>query len=123
MVASDRTLVLEELAAIEPIDIASVVSSAYVFDFLILYESLLNSWTFYPFRLHAYTAEAETFERLSLLELAGVDVHRLPEPAEPGWWGNVLAKIDWSRCRGWIAVSSATSTTYFSRRPRSCSCS
>jgi hypothetical protein len=45
-------LVLSELAALEPIDIAAVVSSSYVLDFVILYESLLESWTFFPFRLH-----------------------------------------------------------------------
>jgi methyltransferase family protein len=88
-------LVLEELAAIEPIHIASVVSGNYVFDFLILYESLLNSWTFYPFCLHAYTAERETYERLSTLGLDNVEVHQLSEgPRDGGWAGSALSKIN-----------------------------
>jgi hypothetical protein len=87
-------LVLEDLAAIEPVQIASVVSSSYVLDFLILYESLLESWTFYPFCLHAYTVDRETYERLSGLELKGAEMHLLREDSQSEQWaGNALAKI------------------------------
>lgn len=87
-------VVLEELAALEPIHIASVVSSSYVFDFLILYESLLESWTFYPFCLHAFATDQDTYERLAGLGLAQVDVHLIDEGRrDEHWHGNVLARI------------------------------
>ena len=87
-------LVLSELAKLEPIDIASVVSASYVLDFVILYESLLESRTFFPFRLHAFTAEPETHERLSALDLEHAEVHLLGEVAEDeNWVKNALAKI------------------------------
>jgi hypothetical protein len=78
--------ILDELAESDPIEIGSVVSLEYVFDFLILYESIAESWTFYPFRLHAFVIGREAYETLSSLELPDVEVHLLP--AEPGDWGN-----------------------------------
>ena len=71
-----------------------MVSASYVLDFVILYESLLESRTFFPFRLHAFTAEPETHERLSALDLEHAEVHLLGEVAEDeNWVKNALAKI------------------------------
>jgi hypothetical protein len=87
-------LVLEELAALEPIHIASVVSSSYVFDFLILYESLLESWTFYPFCLHAFASDQETYERLTALGLVQVEVHLIDDGRrDQPCHRNVLARV------------------------------
>ena len=61
-----------------PIDIGSVVAEEDLFDFLILRESLLESWTTYPFVLHAFTADDGVAGQL---EEAGIDrhaIHHLP---------------------------------------------
>ena len=87
-------LVLQELATLEPIHIAAVVSSTYVFDFLILYESLLESWTFYPFCLHAFATDQEAYERLIALAPDQVEVHRFDEGGpDQRWHGHVLARV------------------------------
>jgi hypothetical protein len=75
----------------ETIEIASVVSVDYVFDFAILYESLLESWKFFPFRLHAYTLDDEAHAALSAVGLEGVELHRGGTSAD--WWKNVAQKI------------------------------
>ncbi len=87
-----RRFVLEELANLAPIDIACLVTANYVFDFLVLYESIVESWTFYPFQLHAFVSGREAHDTLAQLELPHVKVHLLPE--EPSdWWGNTGQKI------------------------------
>ena len=70
-------LVLEDFGP-ETIEIGCVVTDAYVFDFVIFYESLLNSWTFYPFRVHAFVVQGEAYETLRALELPHVEVRLLP---------------------------------------------
>lgn len=65
----------DELTALEPVEIATVVTRDDVLDFVVLYQSLAKSWTFYPFRLHAFTVETEAHERLAALELPDVAVH------------------------------------------------
>ena len=84
---------LDELAVREPVDIAAVVSAGFVLDFVILYESLVETWTFFPFRLHAFAVDTETYERLSRLDAPEVEVHRLP--GESGDFGtNALRQLD-----------------------------
>ena len=50
-------------------------------DFLVLYESLLDTWTSYPFVLHALAVDEPAAERLGGLGLDRLEVHR---PGEPG---------------------------------------
>ena len=76
--------VLEELAVREPAHIAAVVTIDYVFDFVILYESIRESWTFFPHRVHAFVVGQEAYEALSSLALPDAEVHLLP--GEPGAW-------------------------------------
>jgi hypothetical protein len=85
-------LVHDELSDLRPIEIASVVSADYVFDFTILYESLLESSALYPFRLHAYALDDEAHSRLVEAGLAGVEVHRA-RASSGDWWQNVAQKI------------------------------
>ena len=82
----------DELSDLRPIDIASVVSADYVFDFTILYESLLESWALYPFRLHAYALDDEAHSRLADAGLPGVEVHRVGASSDD-WWQNAAQKI------------------------------
>jgi hypothetical protein len=86
-----KRLVFEELSDLEMIEIASVVSAGYVFDFAILHESLLESWNFYPFRLHAYALDDEANSTLVAAGLDGVEVHRAGSSND--WWQNVAQKI------------------------------
>ena len=86
-----KQLVFDELADLETVEIAAVVSADYVFDFAILYESLLESWKFYPFRLHAYALDDEAHSRLAAAGLDGVEVHRAGSSND--WWQNVAQKI------------------------------
>jgi hypothetical protein len=60
----------------DKIDIGSVVTYDCLLDFLILYESLLETWTSYPFVLHALAAGDEVAERLVELALEHVEIHR-----------------------------------------------
>jgi hypothetical protein len=87
-----KQLVLEELADLETVEIASVVSADYVFDFVILYESLLESWRFFPFRLHAYVLDDEAHAALSAAGLEAVELHR--GGSADDWWKNVAQKIN-----------------------------
>lgn len=87
-----KRLVRDELSELRPIDIASVVSADYVFDFTILYESLLESWAFHPFRLHAYALDDEAHSRLADADLAGVEVHRAGASSDD-WWQSAAQKI------------------------------
>ena len=50
-------------------------------DFLILYESLVESWTYYPFALHAFVLEDEVERRLGDTRIDELEIHRLPGEA------------------------------------------
>jgi hypothetical protein len=88
-----RRLVLDELSDVPLIEIASVVSADYVFDFTILYESLLESWALFPFRLHAYALDDEARSRLADADLAGVEVHRAAPASDDSWHENAAQKV------------------------------
>jgi hypothetical protein len=87
-----KRLVRDELSDLRPIDIATVVSADYVFDFTILYESLVESRALYPFRLHAYALDDGAHSRLAEAGLAGVEVHRA-DASSGDWWENLAPKI------------------------------
>lgn len=80
-------------ASLDRTDIASVVTDVYLLDFLILYESLVESWTASPFVLHAFALEDDVVQLLSGLALEGVEVHRLPGEAGD-WRRNAARKLD-----------------------------
>lgn len=90
--AEYNQFVLEQLTGIETTHIASIVSPEYVFDFLVLYESLVESWTFYPFCLHAFVGGPQEEGVIASLGLPHVEVHVLPG-AEGDWWANAGQKI------------------------------
>jgi Methyltransferase domain len=72
-------------------DIGCVVTDDYLLDFLILYESLAETWTSSPFTLHAFTLEDDVARHL-----AGIDrvvVHRLPRDASD-WRQNAAVRIE-----------------------------
>jgi hypothetical protein len=79
-------LVVDELAPQETVEIAAVVTADYVFDFVVLYQSLVESWTFTPFRLHAFTSQRDAYDRIAALELPGVEAHPPAAPDSEDWW-------------------------------------
>jgi predicted O-methyltransferase YrrM len=79
-------LVRDELADVPVVDIASVVSAGYVFDFTIFYESLRESWALFPFRLHAFALDDEAYSRIAEADLPGVEVHRAGAASPDGTW-------------------------------------
>jgi Methyltransferase domain len=66
----------------DKVPIGSVVTAAYLLDFLILYESLVESWAYYPFEMHAFVTEDEVERRLVDARIEDLEIHRLP--GEPG---------------------------------------
>jgi hypothetical protein len=95
-----KRLVREELSDVPVIDIASVVSAGYVFDFTIFYESLRESWALFPFRLHAFALDDEAHSRIAEAELTGVEVHRAGAASPDGTWqervGQKIALVEHS---------------------------
>ena len=87
-----KQLVRDELSDLPTIDIASVVAADRVFDFTILSESLLESWAFFPFRLHAYALDDEAHSTLAAADLAGVEVHG-PGARSDGAWQKAAQEI------------------------------
>lgn len=87
-----QRMVHEELSGLPPVEIAAVVSAGYVFDFTILYESLVESWALFPFRLHAFALDEESASRLNEVGLEGVEVHRSGASSDD-WWHNAAQKI------------------------------
>src|SRR5690349_8097572 len=61
---------------LEKIDIGCVVSREQLFDFAILHESLEESWTSYPFTLHAFAGDDQVAQRLAEAAFTHVEVHR-----------------------------------------------
>jgi Methyltransferase domain len=70
-----RQQVQEELGWEEAVPISCLVTGEDVFDFVILYESLLETWTFFPFRLHAFVLGRDAGDALSALNLPKVELH------------------------------------------------
>ena len=72
--------VTSKLANMEPINIACFMSSEqYVFDFLIYYFSIIESWTFYPFKIHVFTIDPKVVKILNGYKLKSVKTHFLSE--------------------------------------------
>jgi Methyltransferase domain len=77
----------------QKVHIAAVVTADYLFDFLILYESLALSWSFHPFVLHAFVLEDQVGERIAATGRENIAVHRLP--GAPGEWSaNAAQRIE-----------------------------
>lgn len=77
----------------DEIHIGSVVTAEYLLDFLILYESLVESWTYYPFVMHAFVTEDEVARQLAGVGIDDLEVHRLPGDGDD-WDENAAKKID-----------------------------
>jgi Methyltransferase domain len=60
----------------EAIDIGAIVTEDALLDFLILHESLVETWTGVPFLLHAFTADEAVGERLANTGVERLEVHR-----------------------------------------------
>jgi Methyltransferase domain len=60
----------------EAIDIGAIVTEDTLLDFLILHESLVETWTGVPFLLHAFTADEAVGERLENAGAEPLEVHR-----------------------------------------------
>jgi hypothetical protein len=75
------------------IDIGSVVTDEYLLDFLVLYGSLLESWTCYPFMLHAFVVGDGVAERLAALGLEDLEIHRL-SGAAGDWRQNAARTVE-----------------------------
>lgn len=81
--------VLNELGDHTIIPICCIVSSEYIFDFLIFYYSICNSWTFTKFEVHVFSPEAETVKTINSFRLDHVFAHNLPDDT---------ITHDWSSC-------------------------
>jgi hypothetical protein len=77
-----RRLILGRLADLEPVNISCVLTRRYLLDFAILYESLVESWTFYPFRVHAFVFQPDVAERLEAANFEHAEIHLLED--DPG---------------------------------------
>ena len=53
----------------------------------------VETWTYYPFRLHAFAVDGETYEALSRIEAPGLEVHQLPSESA-GFGANALRQLD-----------------------------
>jgi Methyltransferase domain len=65
----------------DTIDIGSVVTDEAVLDFMILYESLVESWTTFPFVLHAFAVDDGVAARLEEAEVERLEIHRVSADA------------------------------------------
>ncbi len=81
------------VGSLDTIDIGSVVTDEYLLDFLVLYESLVETWTSYPFVLHAFVVEDQVAQRLAGTGLENMEIHRLPGEAGD-WRQNASRRID-----------------------------
>jgi hypothetical protein len=70
-----RQQLQEELGWVEPVPITCLVTGEDIFDFVVLYESLLECWTFFPFRVHAFVLGGDARDALSVLDLPEVELH------------------------------------------------
>ena len=84
---------VDELAGFDPVPFAALVTGRFVFDFVVMYESLVECFAFYPFVLHAFVLEDEVEKALRGLELPHVEVHRLAANAGD-WILNSTSRID-----------------------------
>ena len=64
-----------------------------MFDFLILYESLVETWTYYPFRLHAFAVDGEKVEALLADRGTGLEVASAPGEST-GFGANAMRQVD-----------------------------
>jgi Methyltransferase domain len=80
-------------SSFDKIDIGAVVTGEYLLDFFTLYESLVESWTCYPFVLHAFVVEDAVAERLSAAAIENVTIHRLPGQLGD-WRENAARRIE-----------------------------
>jgi Methyltransferase domain len=67
--------------SLDTIDIGCVVGEEGLFDFLILYESLVESWTCFPFLLHAFVVDERVLRPLERAEANRVRIHAVPQAA------------------------------------------
>jgi Methyltransferase domain len=88
-----RRQVRKELGWVEPVPISCLVTSEDVFDFVILYESLLESWTFFPFRVHAFVLGRDAHDALNALDLPEVELHLEEADAVPAAPANARARV------------------------------
>jgi hypothetical protein len=65
------------------VHIGSLVTTECLFDFLILRESLVKTWTYFPFELHAFVLEDGVERRLADAGIDNLEVHRLPGRTDP----------------------------------------
>jgi Methyltransferase domain len=88
--ADDYRRLVGELAALERVPIGTLVTREHVLDLLILYESLAQAWSLFPFELHAFVMEDDVERMLTGLEIGNLRVHRLP--GTPADWTPAATK-------------------------------
>lgn len=94
LLAAFNRWVLDGPGRLEPVNLGAVVTRSYLFDFLVFHQSLLESWRFHPWVLHAFTTEPDVAERIRGLGLPGVETHLFEHLAQGEDWAlNVAIKI------------------------------
>lgn len=86
-------MVLRDLSPSPSFPIACIVTENYLFEFLILYESLIHCWTTFDIEIHAYTPDEETRRTIQRLSLPKVTVHTLDLPKSDAWSAGAAAKV------------------------------
>lgn len=86
--------VINQLSSLKPINIGCVVSKSYILDFLIFYFSIVKSWSFYPYLVHAFTFDKETHDEIKSYKLKNVEAHNFTQEA-PLTWSSFAAKKIW----------------------------
>jgi hypothetical protein len=84
----------EGFPRVEPVQIACVVTRPYLFDFMILCESVRFTWT-YPVEIHAFVSDEILADEISAMGLPDVSIH--PQDGADGgrdWQANALRKIE-----------------------------
>jgi hypothetical protein len=93
-VADFNSNVLSKHAAVSPANLLVIVTESYLFELMVFYASVRRAWTFFPWRIFAYSPEQETVSRIEGLDLPGLQAIHLPHAREGGWAKNAALKVE-----------------------------
>jgi hypothetical protein len=85
--------ITRKLSNIRVINIGCILTKNYILDFLIFYFSVVESWTFYPYLIHAFTFEKETYEKIRSFNLPNVQAHFHDIELERNWSNFTAMKV------------------------------
>jgi hypothetical protein len=92
--AEFNTQLLSEHIEVSTTNLLVIVTETYLFELLVFYASVRRAWTFFPWRIFAYSPEQATVSRIERLDLPGLQAIHLPHAREGGWAKNAALKVD-----------------------------